>query len=153
MKNKVFYLLFACIFSAIDLLIKFSVKINIKDKSIVEMFNGFIQILYVENRGAAFGIFSENRELLICISSVVVLGLVLVVLSTKEYNNIFLVSSVLAIGGGLGNLADRILNGYVVDYIKLSFFSPVFNFADCCLTLGVTGLIINAIFVQKDEKL
>lgn len=153
MKNKIFCLLFAFILCLIDLLIKFFIKANIKGKSLIKIFNGFIQILYVENKGAAFGIFDESRWLLIFISFIFILCLLLAVLSKKGRNNIFLISLALTIGGGLGNLVDRLLNGYVVDYIKLPFFPPVFNFADCLLTLGISGLIINIMFIQKDEKL
>ena len=50
------------------------------------------------------------------------------------------------IGGGVGNLIDRLVHGYVVDYLAVSFFPPVCNFADYCITIGVFILVIYIIF-------
>ena len=59
------------------------------------------------------------------------------------------------IGGGIGNLIDRIFYGFVVDYISVSFFPPVCNFADYCITVGTLLLIVYVLFfsnVMKSEK-
>ncbi|RGH89804.1 signal peptidase II [Ruminococcus bromii] len=61
----------------------------------------------------------------------------------------------LIIGGGIGNLIDRIFYGFVVDYISVSFFPPVCNFADYCITVGTLLLIVYVLFfsnVMKSEK-
>ena len=55
------------------------------------------------------------------------------------------------IGGGIGNLIDRIAYGYVVDYLSLTFFSPVCNFADYCITIGVILLAVYLLFFS-DKK-
>ena len=53
----------------------------------------------------------------------------------------------LIIAGGIGNLIDRVFNnGYVIDYIHVKFFPPIFNFADCCVSIGVVLLFIYVIF-------
>ena len=61
------------------------------------------------------------------------------------------------IGGGIGNLIDRVFLGYVIDYIQLSFFPPVCNFADYCITAGTILFVIYIFFVsdffQKKETL
>ena len=73
-----------------------------------------------------------------------------------KYKNLndkmFLTAAALIISGGLGNLIDRLFLGYVVDYIKLSFFSPICNFADYCITFGTIILIIYVVFFYKDIK-
>ena len=59
------------------------------------------------------------------------------------------------IGGGIGNLIDRVFYGFVVDYLSVSFFSPVCNFADYCITVGTILLIVYVLFfsnVMKSEK-
>ena len=60
------------------------------------------------------------------------------------------------IGGGLGNLFERIFLGYVVDYLSLSFFPPICNFADYCITAGTVCLIVYLLFfsdfMKNDKK-
>ena len=58
----------------------------------------------------------------------------------------FYVCAALIIGGGIGNLIDRIFFGYVIDYLSLSFFPPVCNFADYCITAGTIMLVIYLLF-------
>ena len=69
-------------------------------------------------------------------------------------SKLFITSAILIIGGGIGNLVDRIFLGYVVDFIKISFFPPAFNFADCCVTIGAVLMVIYLLFFTdfKDEK-
>jgi len=57
----------------------------------------------------------------------------------------------LIVGGGIGNLIDRVRAGFVVDYISVSFFPPVFNFADCCVTVGTVFLIIHMLFFYERD--
>ena len=61
----------------------------------------------------------------------------------------FYISAGLIIGGGIGNLIDRVFYGYVIDYISLSFFSPVCNFADYAITIGTILLIIYVLFFSN----
>ena len=61
-------------------------------------------------------------------------------------------SMILIIAGGIGNLIDRVLLGYVVDYIQVSFFPPVFNLADSFVVVGVILLLVYVIFCTgKDD--
>ena len=65
------------------------------------------------------------------------------------------VALALIIGGGLGNLFERVVLGYVVDYLSLSFFPPICNFADYCITAGTICLIVYLLFFSdflKDDK-
>ena len=72
----------------------------------------------------------------------------------KKHSACSIAASILIIGGGIGNLIDRIFLGYVVDYIHVSFFPPIFNFADCCVTVGTVLLMIHILFFleRKNEK-
>ena len=63
----------------------------------------------------------------------------------------FYIVAGLIIGGGLGNLYDRIVNGYVIDYISLLFFPPVCNFADYCITVGV-NLLVFYVLLKPSRK-
>lgn len=68
----------------------------------------------------------------------------------------FAASIALIVGGGIGNLIDRIFLGYVVDYLQLSFFPPVCNFADYCVVAGTALLMVYILFfsdaMNKDKK-
>ena len=64
----------------------------------------------------------------------------------------FYICSALIVGGGIGNLIDRIFYGYVIDYLSLSFFPPVCNFADYCITAGTVMLIIYVMFFAESKK-
>jgi len=69
--------------------------------------------------------------------SVLTILMVLYFVFVKKINNqLFLIASSFVIGGGIGNLIDRIFFGYVIDYLKLSFFSPICNISDYFITFG-----------------
>ena len=102
----------------------------------------------VHNEGAAFGLFQGGRIFLIIVAIFAVALICFMASGDEELTskNIFIYS--LLVGGILGNMVDRIIHGYVIDYIsiKVSTFSfPVFNFADICITLSILLLIISTI--------
>ena len=95
---------------------------------------------YVENPGAAFSSFLNERTFL-CIVTVVAL-IVFSYYLVKCEDRFSLVGLILVIGGAIGNFIDRIRVSYVIDFISFSFFSPVFNLADVFLTVGVAIIVI-----------
>lgn len=112
----------------------------------VTFISGFLQFRYVENTGAAFGFFSEHTELLTGVTATIIIVVTILlfvgIFTKKVQPGVFLVSIMLLISGGMGNLIDRILRGYVIDYIEPVFVDfAVFNFADCLVTVGA-GLLI-----------
>lgn len=124
--------------------------------------DGFINFVYVQNFGASWGIFSGQTWLLIIISLLIMAGLLWFYISKCKAGNtkvdgttIFLSVIVgLIVGGCIGNLYDRLVFGYVRDFINLQFIDfLVFNIADCAITIGVVLFIIYFIvdFV-KDYK-
>jgi signal peptidase II len=92
--------------------------------------------------------------LIFIIANIVLIGLVTIILFTKfnKVNKTTIVSLVLVIAGGIGNLVDRIFRGYVIDYIDINqlFKYPIFNFVDICVVVGIT-LIIICVLVHKGE--
>lgn len=110
-------------------------------------------LTYIENRGAAFGMMEGKKWVLIGLTAAVLLVAVLLVLAGKlESNNHLLFSVCTIIGGGVGNLIDRIYRGFVVDYIHLKVINfAVFNFADICVTLGTVWLLLYLILDMKKE--
>jgi signal peptidase II len=110
-----------------------------------------INLRYLENDGALFGSFSGMRWLLI-ISVVILVSACIIYLirNYKQMSKLLTFSLTLVISGGVGNLIDRIFrNGVVIDYIEIRLFDfAIFNFADCCVTIGVALLVIYIIFID-----
>lgn len=138
-----------------DQVLKYFVTLNIKPGSSVTVINNFLSLTYHENEGAAFGILSQMRWLFISVTIILMIFLLVLMISKKSNSKLFYISTTLIVGGGIGNLIDRIHLGYVVDYIQISFFPPVFNFADVCVTVGTGLLLIYLLFfsdILKDDK-
>ncbi|MCQ4023135.1 signal peptidase II [Ruminococcus sp. zg-924] len=136
----------AAVVVAADQLVKILVINQLKPIRSVTVIEGLLNFTYVENKGMAFGMLANQRWIFIALTSVVILALIVAVLKLKNQSNLFYISAALLIGGGIGNMIDRILYGYVVDYIQLSFFPPVCNFADYCVTAGVIIFLIYLFF-------
>lgn len=142
------------VLTGIDQLIKFFVEQNLQPIGTSNFINGFIGWSYVRNTGAAFGAFSQSTTLLSIVTGAVILaGLVLIALKRIK-SKFCLTCAVMIISGGLGNLIDRVLRGYVVDFIDVQFTDfAVFNFADILVTCGSIALMIYVIAdMFKDRK-
>lgn len=118
------------------------------------VFTNFINFLYVENRGAAFGILQNKRIFFLVLTLVVVIYLLYYFIRNIKSNPKLLnISLSLIVSGALGNFYDRLFHGFVVDFIEFSFFSfPVFNVADILVTIGSVFLIIFIIFGKMDGE-
>lgn len=136
----------------LDQIFKYLAINNLKSIENIAVIDNLLYFTYLENRGAAFGIFSNQRWLFIITTVLAIILLVYLVFVKKFQSKIFNISVALIIGGGVGNLIDRIFLGYVVDYIQISFFPPVCNFADYCITAGTIILIIWLFFCYDKNK-
>lgn len=145
-------LILAVVIVIVDQLLKMLVVNTIKMNGTVEILGGIVKFDYVENRGMAFGMLQNYRWIFIIFTLIVIMGLIIYMIKLKPTNKLFITSITLIVGGGIGNLIDRIILGYVVDYIQLSFFNPVCNFADYCITIGTVLLIIYIIFFTQDNN-
>ena len=104
---------------------------------------------FVKNYGAAFNIFSGNRIFLSSISIIFSILLTYLILRKNSLNSIDLYSYSFILGGTIGNGMDRILRGFVIDFINLNFINfPVFNIADISINIGFIFLLYN-IFKNK----
>lgn len=118
-----------------------------------------ISFIYVKNFGAAWGIFG-GRNIFLIVTSILILTLFLtfyILRLKKAKNNISSLLSVgvgLIAGGCIGNLFDRLVFGYVRDFINFDFINfPVFNFADIALTFGVIIMVVYFLFFfAKEDK-
>lgn len=137
---------------AIDQLLKYLVSMHVKLSNDITLIPHLLDITYVENRGAAFGMLQNYRWFFIVFAVAMISIFVYLIRRKQLTHKMFLCAATLIIGGGIGNFIDRLMLGYVVDYLKLSFFSPVCNFADYCVTIGTVILVIYVLFVHKDVK-
>lgn len=131
-----------------DRLLKLLVTNTIMTDGPVSLLNGLISFQYVENRGVAFGLMQNMQWIFIILTSAVVLAIIIYIFVKRPKSKLMLISFALILGGGIGNLIDRAFIGYVIDYIKLSFFPPVCNLADYAITIGTALLIIYVLFVS-----
>lgn len=169
MKSKFFKTVFVAIIVVVlvlvfDMLTKYlligSLIPNVGDQA--SFIEGFINFVHVQNDGASGGILGGQTALLIVIT-LVLLGVLVwyYLLKLKEGQNKYLtllsVAMGMIFGGSLGNLYDRVIFGYVRDFINFQFINfPVFNIADSAITIGVILLVIyflcEYIFAVKKEK-
>lgn len=124
-------------------------------KQPINLIEGYLNLIYVENRGAAFGMFRDKKIILVGFTSIVVIGLIYYLFKNKGKDKIIDLCLSLVIAGAIGNLIDRIYLNYVVDfihfYIKNIFDWPVFNFADIYVSVGAVLLSVKLIFFDKQR--
>lgn len=153
--NKTKYIIAAVslLFVLLDQLIKFVVANSMQLNESIPIINNVLHITYVLNEGAAFSLLSGQSWILCGVTSVVMTVLIYIFVSKNAKHSLFLSSLGLIISGGIGNLIDRFFNGdvffkgKVIDYIDFCLIDfAVFNFADCCITIGTILLVIYIFF-------
>lgn len=106
-----------------------------------ELVPGVLWLLYVENTGAAFGLFQGRNPLLALVALVIVLLLAIWFRAVAAATPWGALALGLQIGGALGNVVDRLRHGFVIDFIDVPFW-PTFNLADSAITIGVAILLV-----------
>ena len=130
----------------IDQIIKYFISAYLQPVGSVSVIDNIFCLTYVENKGVAFGMFSDMRWIFVALTSILLVIIIFYMFKKRPKGKFFYVCAALIIGGGIGNLIDRIFYGYVIDYLSLSFFPPVCNFADYCITAGTIMLVIYLLF-------
>lgn len=139
---------------AVDQLTKSLFAAYVAENGATEFFFGLLRLTYVQNTGAAFSSFSNNTLVLTVFTLLLVAGCFGYMMFNKKLNTFLRVCLILIVAGGVGNLIDRIANGFVVDFIEPLFVNfAVFNFADICITVGAFSLLIYEIvtMVRKEN--
>jgi signal peptidase II len=118
--------------------------------------NNFLSLTHVHNYGAAFSFLASEdgwqQYLLVAISAVASLAIIIWMMRTSVEQVLKLAALSLVLSGAIGNLIDRAVLGFVIDFIDLhyqNFYWPIFNVADITITLGVILLIMVDL---KDDK-
>ena len=149
-------LLLAAVLVFIDRLTKNLAYANLKDKDPIRLIPYVFEFRYLENRGAAFGML-QNMKVLFVIVGIVFIGLVVYFLirlpATKKYRALR-ICLVLIGAGAVGNLYDRLVQDYVIDFLYFIYIDfPIFNVADIYVTVSAAMLVILFLFIYKDDDL
>ena len=151
MISGLFSLLGAAILVVIDQLIKHWATAALLPVGNMDLLPGIVELRYCLNDGMAFSMLAGKQTLLIGMTSVM-LVVVAVMLFARKMPVWERISWTLILGGGVGNLIDRVLNGVVVDYINVQFMHfAIFNFADICVCVGV-GLLMLVVLLDSFKK-
>ena len=141
----------AAILVVIDQLIKHWATAALLPVGSMDVLPGVVELRYCLNDGMAFSMLAGKQGLLIGMTSVMLLA-VLIMLFVRKMPLTERAAWTLVLGGGVGNLIDRVLNGVVVDYINVLFMRfAIFNFADICVCVGV-GLLMLAVLRDSFKK-
>jgi signal peptidase II len=120
---------------------------------------GLIDIVYIHNRGAAWGMLSGKTWFLVALTSVVMIVCIFLLIKTFKDNKLMLWAITLVLSGGVGNLIDRVFfGGNVIDFLHFEFWPtfPIFNVADCAIVLGaglmMLGFLMDMVKDTKNKK-
>lgn len=152
--NLIIGLIFASSILADQLTKAWAVNV-LKDGSSIKIIGNFLRFTYAENRGAAFSILQNQRWFFVVITIVMLIVLAYIFFRVKNINNLSRLSIAMIAGGAIGNFIDRVMLGYVIDFIDVRFGSfynfPIFNIADSFVVCG-TILMVYLILFNKFEK-
>ena len=148
--------IFIIILVAFDYLTKYLAVAHLNDKQAFTLINGVLELNYLENKGAAFGMLQNQGGFFIFVA-VIVLGVIAYILyktpNDKKYNLMHILLSLIA-AGAIGNMIDRIRLDYVVDFIYIVLINfPIFNVADMYVSFATVILVLALLFYYKESDL
>lgn len=120
----------------------------------VPIIKSVLHLTYLENTGAAFGSLKNSRWVFLAVSTFAIIALVFYMFRFKPKNRVLSAGLAFIIGGGIGNMIDRIAKGYVVDFVDFRLINfAVFNVADSFVCVGAALVIIYIFFfAEKEDK-
>lgn len=159
MKNK--YYLISLLILIIDHATKWAVVSKLDPARPVEIIPGCLRLSYAHNTGVAFGFFdkveSAWKPYILAALAIAAVMMILIYSARMPLNRVLLHWALaITMGGILGNFADRILRGHVIDFIDFhiheAFYWPTFNVADSAITVGIALLLIDAVKNPAGEE-
>ena len=149
--NIILSIVLVIVLLGIDLLLKYLVSTYLTTVNIID---NFFSLTYVLNDGAAFSLFASRTYLLILIA-LLCLFFIIYELKSNLDDRILSIGYSLALAGLLGNFLDRLIDGYIIDYLSfkiLGYNYPIFNFADILIVVGIVIVIIKEILKERGKK-
>lgn len=136
----------------VDQVSKWLCAAYLKEVGSVNVIPGFLRFTYLENTGAAFGSFTDQRWIFMTFSTVAIVAVTAYLLVLAEQNRLLRWSLALIIGGGVGNMIDRVGLGYVIDFIDFhAIWQYIFNIADCCVCIGAGLMVLYSVLTLRAE--
>lgn len=120
----------------------------------LSVIDGFFNITYVNNHGAAFGIL-DGKVIFIVIVSVLIFAYLIYEIRKDSHSKLITTSISFVIGGLLGNLFDRVVYGHVIDFFDFNFFGydfAIFNVGDAFIVIGTILLAIGFLLEERNEN-
>lgn len=158
MKKYVKWIIFvagAIALTALDQVTKILAQTHLKGKEAIPLIENVLELRYLENRGAAFGILQGRAIPLLILTVFLAAGIAWIYGRTPEgkKHRVFRYSLIFLFAGAIGNMIDRFTNQYVVDFIYFKLIDfPIFNVADCYVTVSVAVIAWIYLFVFKEEE-
>ena len=140
-----------------DQVSKILVVANIPLRSSVEVIPNIFRFTYIQNDGAAFGMLDDHRWVFMSFSTIAIIGICVYLFAFRPKNRYLQITLAMLAGGGIGNMIDRILLGYVIDFIDVRLIHfAIFNVADSFITVSafmlMGYLILDTVREFKEEK-
>ena len=139
----------------LDQLTKWLAVVYLQGEASFPLWKDVLHFTYVENTGMAFGMLKDHRWVFMVFSTVAIIGLSIYLFRFRPEGRWMQVSMAMIIGGGIGNMIDRVFLGYVVDFIDFTLINfAVFNVADSFVCVGA-GIMILCLVIElvKEIKL
>lgn len=144
---------------ALDQISKYFVVANMALHESIDIIPGIFRFTYIQNKGAAFGSLDNARWLFMILSTVAIVAILTYLFWKKPQDKLLLSSIILITGGGIGNMIDRVVLGYVIDFLDFCAFPQiwkwVFNIADSFVCVGagllMLWLILDTVKASKKE--
>ena len=148
-------IILSIIFLIVDQITKILVVNSLVPGENIEIIKNIFSIIYTNNTGAAFSILLGKRIFLIVVAVLIIGVLLYYIKRNKIEKKIDIIALSFIIGGSLGNLIDRIIRGYVIDFISIkigNYNFPIFNVADILIVIGVFLLLLSSRRRQSDDN-
>ena len=149
--NVILVIILVSVLLGLDLSLKYLVSSYLNTVNIID---NFFSLTYVLNDGAAFSLFASRTYLLIVIA-LICLFFIIYELKNNLDDRVLSIGYSLVLAGLLGNFLDRLIDGYIIDYLSfkiLGYNYPIFNFADILIVVGIVIVIIKEILKERGKK-
>ena len=147
------YILLIAAIAVIDQIIKMTVINNLGMGNQIPVIENFFYIHCIPNYGIAFGKLQNMQTLVIAVTAALMIGIgIYIFLKRKTESPLMLTILAMIVGGGIGNIIDRIRIGYVIDYLDFRVWNYIFNFADICVVVGCFAMMAIVLLDMKKEK-
>jgi signal peptidase II len=151
----VVFLVLNVILVGFDQFTKHLAYVRLYGKSPYVLIKGVLELSYLQNAGAAWGMLQGRQTLFIALTVLILAAIIYVLLKTpltRRYAPLYVIMTLLS-AGAVGNFIDRALNGYVHDFIYFVLIDfPVFNVADCYVTISMVLFVVCFLFMYGDEE-